>query len=62
MKAKHILNIPEIAKRVYDKYPISKDERDGCVTEKAFRDNMRADLAKKLYEEMGKEKKVYDTK
>lgn len=56
MKVKHILAIPEIHKRVYEKYPISKDERKGCVTEKAFRDKMREEMAKKLYEEMPKEK------
>lgn len=56
MKVKHILNIPEIRKRVYEKVPISKDERDGCVTEKAFRDKMREELAKKLYDELPKEK------
>jgi hypothetical protein len=59
MKAKDILNIPEIRKRVYEKVPISKDERKGCVTEKAFRDKMREEMAKKLYDEMPKEKQEY---
>lgn len=49
---------PEIAKAVMDKYPISKDEKDGCVTEKSFRDRMRWELAKKLY--YGESKKEYN--
>lgn len=55
MKAKYILRIPEISKRVYDKFPITKGEKE-CTVEKATMDKLRANLAKKLYDEMPKEK------
>jgi hypothetical protein len=39
---------PEISKLVMEKYPRSKSERRGCMTERAFRDRMRFEYAKKL--------------
>jgi hypothetical protein len=50
---------PEISKLIMEKYPVSKDEKAGCVTEKAFRDKMRWEFAKKLYYGEEKEKKEY---
>ena len=62
MKQKTLTQItaekPEIAKLIMDKYPVSKDEKDGCQTEKSFRDKMRWEYAKKLYYGE-KEKKEY---
>ena len=55
---RELLQDPEIKKRVYEKVPLSKDEKTGCVTEKAFRDNMRWDFMKQNYQ-IGKEKKEY---
>lgn len=46
---------PQMKETVYSKYPLSKDERRGCATEKAFRDAMRLDYAKKLLEHVGKQ-------
>lgn len=42
---------PDLEKLVMEKYPLSKDEINGCVTAKAIRDNMRFEFAKKIYEE-----------
>lgn len=58
MKANQLLNIPEIRKRVYDKFPIKKSEKK-CADEKRIMDNLRVAMAKKLYEEMPKEKMEY---
>lgn len=49
---KTMLKDPKIHKRVYDKFPISKDERRGCATEKALRNAARHDFAKKVYDEL----------
>ena len=40
---------PDIEKVVWEKYPLSKDEKNGCQTAKAIRDHMRFELAKKIY-------------
>lgn len=46
---KKLMAMEEIAKQVMDKYPLSKEEKRGCRLEKAMRDNMRFEFAKKLY-------------
>lgn len=53
--------MPEIAKMIYDEYPVSKRERTGCVSEKMTNDYLRIKLAKKLIQE-SKEKKEYGNK
>jgi hypothetical protein len=50
---------PEIAKVVMEKYPRSKSERKGCETERAFRNQMRYEFAKKLIAEGQREKVEY---
>lgn len=60
MSLKKILKArPDIKKQVDEKYPRTKLERQGCVIEKAFRDAMRYDFAKKLIALTGKME--YDT-
>lgn len=39
---------PEIWGKIMEKYPLSKDERRGCQTEKAMRNAARLDYGKKL--------------
>lgn len=58
MKANHLLNHPVVGKMVYDKYPVSKAEKK-CPIEKADMDRLRIGMAKKLYEELPKEKMEY---
>lgn len=58
MRADQLLNIPEIRKRVYDKFPVSKAEKT-CENEKREMNNLRVNFAKKLYDQMPKEKKEY---
>lgn len=59
MNAKQILAIPEIKKQVYDKFPISKAERK-CDNEKSTMDQLRINMAKKLFHDgVGKEKVEY---
>lgn len=50
---------PEVAKLVMEKYPRSKMERRGCETERAFRDMMRWEYAKKIIEGNQREKVEY---
>lgn len=42
---------PEVAKLAMEKYPLNKAERRGCQTEKAKRDYLRWEYAKRLINE-----------
>lgn len=42
---------PEIEKAAMEKYPLSKDELNGCATAKMWRNRMRFEFAKKIYYE-----------
>jgi len=44
---------PEIKKKVYDKFPVSKAEKT-CKIEKATMDGLRWREAQRLFEEIGK--------
>lgn len=44
---------PEIAKAVYDQYPVSKAEKK-CPVEKAMMDRVRWHMAKRMYYNQGK--------
>lgn len=61
MNLKKILRTrPDIKKQVEEKYPTTKLERSGCVIEKAFRDAMRYEFAKKLMNDPVVGKVEYD--
>lgn len=53
---------PEIAKQVYEKYPVSKAERK-CMNEKSIMDDLRLRFAKRLIvdDKELKEKREYGT-
>jgi len=49
MRLTQILAVkPEIGKAVYEKYPLTKKEKQGCASEKAYMDGKRLELAKRL--------------
>lgn len=50
MTLPQILNRPEIAKQVYEKYPVSKAEFE-CATEKNMMDRLRWIYGKKLIDQ-----------
>jgi hypothetical protein len=44
---------------VYDKYPFTKLEKSGCVSEKSYMDGKRVEYAKRIINEQPKEKIEY---
>lgn len=58
MNLEQMLQDPVVKKKVYEKYPKEKKERD-CATHKNQRDGLRWAHAKRLIEEGQKEKKEY---
>ena len=43
-----LATLPHLKKEVYDRYPSTKKERQGCAMEKARLDALRAAYAKRL--------------
>lgn len=50
---------PEISKRIYNAYPVTKMERRGCEREKARLGYLRLEMAKRLMNEVTTEKVEY---
>lgn len=49
-----------IEKMVYDKYPTTKKERQGCQQEKQRMEALRREYRKRLMDQQGKEKREYE--
>lgn len=50
--------VDPLEKRVYEKYPLTKKEKTGCLLEKNRMNGLREQYRKRLIEE-GKEKREY---